>query len=113
MIVSDTVSYRLLIGSEGTLGIITEITLKLHGIPKVSNAVRISFPSQVKILSNDSESTTEISGIEAAARTARDTLNCGVVVGRCELLDDKMIEIINSTTRYIEIFRNKKSSLIN
>ena len=32
-------------GSEGTLAIITEATLKLHGVPKVSHALRISFPN--------------------------------------------------------------------
>lgn len=35
---------RLLIGSEGTLAVITEATLKLHGVPRVSHALRISFP---------------------------------------------------------------------
>mmetsp|Transcript_30234 Transcript_30234/g.50577 ORF Transcript_30234/g.50577 Transcript_30234/m.50577 type:complete len:426 (-) Transcript_30234:1340-2617(-) len=70
---------RLLIGSEGTLAIITEVTLKLHGIPKVSHAVRISFPD----------------GVHAAATTAKDTLNCGVAIGRCELLDRTMVKLIN------------------
>jgi D-lactate dehydrogenase (cytochrome) len=70
---------RLLIGSEGTLAVITEVTLKLHGIPRVSHAVRISFPG----------------GVKDAAMMARDTLNCGVTVGRCELLDDTMVKIIN------------------
>jgi hypothetical protein len=60
---------RLLIGSEGTLAVITEATLKLHGVPKVSHAVRIAFPG----------------GVFAAATTAKDTLNCGVTIGRCEV----------------------------
>jgi D-lactate dehydrogenase (cytochrome) len=72
---------RLLIGSEGTLAVITEVTLKLHGIPKYAYAVRIAFPS-----------------IEAAAATARDTLNCGVTVDRCELLDELMVKVVNDTT---------------
>lgn len=71
---------RLLIGSEGTLAIITEATLKIYGIPKVSHAVRISFPRN---------------GVVDAACTARDSLNCGVNVGRCELLDEEMVKIIN------------------
>lgn len=71
---------RLLIGSEGTLAIITEITLKLYGIPKYSSAMRISFPK----------------GVYDAACTARDSLSCGVTVGRCELLDDHMIKIVNA-----------------
>lgn len=69
---------RLLIGSEGTLAIITEVTLKLHSIPRISHAVRISFPN-----------------VRSAAMTARDTLNCGVNIGRCELLDDSMVNILN------------------
>ena len=36
---------RLLIGSEGTLAVITEATLKLHMIPAVSCALRVSFPT--------------------------------------------------------------------
>ena len=70
---------RLLIGSEGTLGIITEVTLKLHGIPKYSYAMRVTFPS-----------------IKAAAQCASDTLNCGCHIGRCELLDGEMINAISS-----------------
>ena len=67
-----TFSYGALI--IGTLAIITEATLKLHGIPKFSYALRVSFPS-----------------VGTAAATARDTLNCGVSVGRCELLDEEMV----------------------
>ena len=70
---------RLLIGSEGTLAVITEATLKLHGIPKYSYALKIAFPT-----------------IKDAAATAAATLNCGVTVGRCELLDDTMVKIINN-----------------
>lgn len=71
---------RLLIGSEGTLAVITEVTLKIHAIPKVSYAMKISFPS-----------------IKHAALTASSTLNCGITIGRCELMDDKMIDVINQT----------------
>jgi D-lactate dehydrogenase (cytochrome) len=70
---------RLLIGSEGTLAVITEITLKIYGIPRFSHAMRISFPR----------------GVYDAACTARDSLNCGVTVGRCELLDDEMVKLMN------------------
>lgn len=69
---------RLLIGSEGTLGVITEVTLKLHGIPKYSYAMRVCF--------ND---------IRDAAAAARATLNSGLNIGRCEMLDDEMMKIVN------------------
>ena len=36
---------RLIVGSEGTLGIITEITIKLYGIPEVIAGGRVTFPS--------------------------------------------------------------------
>jgi D-lactate dehydrogenase (cytochrome) len=78
---------RLLVGSEGTLAVITEATLKLHPVPRVSAALRVTFPE---------------GGLVAAARTAKATLNCGVVVGRCELLDDEMIKIINFTNPSID-----------
>jgi D-lactate dehydrogenase (cytochrome) len=73
---------RLLIGSEGTLGVITEVTLKLHNRPKISYAMRISFDNVV-----------------SAAATARDTLGCGVQVGRCELLDTDMVSILNEANQ--------------
>eukprot|EP01039_Chlorochromonas_danica_P003462 gene3462-3792_t len=72
---------RLFIGSEGTLAIVTEATLKIHGIPKISRAIRITYPQP--------------DGIHRAASTARDTLNCGVTVGRCELLDKAMVQVLN------------------
>lgn len=69
---------RLLVGSEGTLAIITEATLKLHPIPRYSYALRVAFPS-----------------VFEASCCARDTLSCGVTVGRCELLDELTIKDIN------------------
>lgn len=74
--------YNCYIGSEGTLGIITEATLKVYGIPKVSRAIRITYPPGDQ-------------GIYLAALTARDTLNCGVTVGRCELLDAGSVYVAN------------------
>ena len=75
---------RMLIGSEGTLGLITEVNLKLHGIPTHSHAVRVCF--------ND---------IRDAAATARDTLNCGVTIGRCEMLDDEMMKLVNKVSHWV------------
>ena len=76
---------RLLVGSEGTLAVITEATLKLHTIPKHAYALRVSFPS-----------------VRAAAAAARDTLHSGVSVGRCELLDDVMVKIVNETNQGLD-----------
>jgi D-lactate dehydrogenase (cytochrome) len=100
---------RLLVGSEGTLAVITEATLvrvitlrcvarrcveyacsllvlyihyqRLHAIPAHSTCLRLSFPS-----------------VRAAAAAARDTVNGGVAGGRCELLDDVMVAIVNATS---------------
>lgn len=75
---------RLFIGSEGTLGIVTEVNLKLHGIPQHAHALRICFDD-----------------IRDAAATARDTLNCGVTIGRCEMLDDEMMKVVNAANSNI------------
>ncbi|MCZ8042212.1 MAG: FAD-binding protein [Beijerinckiaceae bacterium] len=69
---------RLLVGSEGTLGIITEITLKLHGIPEAIAAGVCPFPS-----------------IKAACDTAIMTIQTGIPVARIELLDEVMIKGVN------------------
>ena len=70
---------RLLIGSEGTLAVITEATLKVYPLPSHSYAVRVAFPS-----------------VAAAALCASDTLRKGITVGRCELIDEIMINDINA-----------------
>ncbi len=69
---------RLLVGSEGTLGIITEITLKLYGIPEAIAAGVCPFPS-----------------IKAACDTAIMTIQTGIPVARIELLDEVMIKGFN------------------
>lgn len=62
---------RLFIGSEGTLGVITEVQLKLHGIPEAISAAVCPFPD-----------------LESAVNTAMLTIQAGVPVARVELLDD-------------------------
>ena len=69
---------RLLIGSEGTFGIITEITLKLHGIPEAIAAGVCAFPS-----------------VKAACDATILTIQTGLPVARIELLDDVMIRGVN------------------
>ncbi|MEO3434696.1 FAD-linked oxidase C-terminal domain-containing protein [Inquilinus sp. CAU 1745] len=69
---------RLFVGSEGTLGIITEITLKLHGIPEAVSSAVCPFPS-----------------IEDAVNTVILTVQAGVPVARMELLDSATMDAVN------------------
>lgn len=73
---------RLLIGSEGTLGVITELTLKVHPLPEAVSAAVCFFPS-----------------IDAAVRTAMQIIQIGVPIARCELLDVNAIRAVNAHDR--------------
>ncbi len=70
---------NLFVGSEGTLGVITELTLRLHPIPEHTVVARAAFPS-----------------IEAACRAAAAIIGAGVLVTRCELLDALTIGTLNA-----------------
>jgi D-lactate dehydrogenase (cytochrome) len=70
---------NLFIGSEGTLGVITELTLRLHPIPDDIAVARAAFPS-----------------VEAACRAAAAIIGSGVPVTRCELLDAVTIAALNA-----------------
>ena len=76
---------RLFVGSEGTLGVITELTLRLHPLPEAVSAAVCSFPS-----------------IENAVKTVIETIQFGASVARIELLDDAQMDAINkySKTNY-------------
>jgi D-lactate dehydrogenase (cytochrome) len=69
---------RLFVGSEGTLGIVTEITLKLHGIPEAISAGICPFPS-----------------IGAACDATIVTIQSGLPVARIELLDEVQVRAVN------------------
>jgi D-lactate dehydrogenase (cytochrome) len=69
---------RLFIGSEGTLGVIAEIALRLYGIPEAMSAAVVSFPT-----------------VEAAVETVILTIQSGIPVARIELLDAVQMEAIN------------------
>jgi D-lactate dehydrogenase (cytochrome) len=69
---------RLFVGSEGTLGIITEITLRLYGIPENISAAVVPFDS-----------------VEGAVDTVICTIQSGIPIARIELLDDVQIDAVN------------------
>ncbi len=73
---------RLLIGSEGTLGIITELTLRLQGIPEAIRSARCSFPT-----------------VEAACEAVMMTIQYGVPVARIELLDALSVKAANEYSK--------------
>jgi D-lactate dehydrogenase (cytochrome) len=69
---------RLFVGSEGTLGIITEVRLRLYGVPEAMAAAVASFPS-----------------VGDAVNTVIRTIQAGVPVARIELLDEVQMDAIN------------------
>jgi D-lactate dehydrogenase (cytochrome) len=73
---------RLIVGSEGTLGVITELTLKLHGIPETVAAGVCPFPT-----------------VEAACNAAILTIQSGIPVARIELLDALQIRASNAYSK--------------
>ncbi len=73
---------RLFVGSEGTLGIITEVTLRLYGIPEAMAAAVCSFKN-----------------IEGAVNTVIQTIQLGIPVARIELLDDVQMDAVNKFSK--------------
>jgi D-lactate dehydrogenase (cytochrome) len=69
---------RVFVGSEGTLGVITEVTLRLYGIPEAISAAVGSFPT-----------------IEDAVNTVIQTIQTGIPVARIELLDEVQMDAVN------------------
>ena len=68
----------LFVGSEGTLGVITELVLRLHGIPEYTIAARATFPD-----------------LDAAVRAAVAVVGSGVAITRVELLDELTLRACN------------------
>ena len=70
----------LFIGSEGTLGIITEITLKLSVVPQDTSVAVVTFPT-----------------IRDAASAASKILRAGVPIGAMEIMDDVQMGVVNKS----------------
>lgn len=73
---------RLMIGSEGTLGIITEVTLRLHGIPEAISSAVCSFET-----------------IGGAVDTVVQSIQIGVPLARVEILDDVQMRAVNAWSK--------------
>lgn len=70
---------RLLVGSEGTLAVLTEVTLRLYGIPEAISSAVCAFES-----------------LEGAVQTVIETIQLGIPVARIELLDETQVRACNT-----------------
>ncbi len=73
---------RLMVGSEGTLGVITEVTVKLYPLPEAVMAATCSFNS-----------------LADAVNTTIQIIQLGVPIARCELLDANTIRMVNAHSK--------------
>ena len=73
---------RLFVGSEGTLGIMTEITLRLYGLTEAISAAIVSFPD-----------------VRSATDATIQTIQMGIPVARIELVDRDYMKAINSYSK--------------
>jgi D-lactate dehydrogenase (cytochrome) len=83
---------RLFIGSEGTLGVITEITLRLYGIPEAMSSAICAFET-----------------IEGAVNTVIATIQSCIPIARIELLDEVQVDAVN---RYSKLSYPLKPTLL-
>ena len=73
---------KLFVGSEGTLGVITEITLRLYGTPESMVAATCAFET-----------------LEGAVNTVIQTIQSGIPVARIELMDTATVDTVNSYSK--------------
>ncbi|MGH9385738.1 MAG: FAD-binding oxidoreductase [Vicinamibacterales bacterium] len=73
---------RLFVGSEGTLGVITEVTLRLQGRPEALRAAVCPFQS-----------------MEGAANTVIQTIQLGIPVARIEIVDEAQLRVVNAYSK--------------
>ena len=83
---------RLMVGSEGTLGVMTEITLRLYPLPEAVSAAVCSFPS-----------------IEAAVQATITIIQMGVPIARVELIDANTVRMVNA---YAKLGLNESPMLL-
>ena len=69
---------RMFVGSEGTLGVITDITLRLYGIPETISSAVCTYPN-----------------VDDAVNTVILTIQSGVPISRIELIDEVQMQALN------------------
>lgn len=86
---------NLIIGSEGTLGIVTEATLRLHVIPKVENVAIASFPN-----------------LKGAASAVEKIVRSGISVNALELLDAEMMKFVNESGETTNLYEESPTLML-